>query len=75
LTRLNIILLLLIVGNAFSQDKTVSTLILKGDSLQELENWSQSRYFYALANKECIQTESCTFLISQSIKEKIESVD
>ncbi len=67
--------ILLILTTFHAQEKNVSYLVHKGDSLLAQENWSQSRYYYALANKQCMQTESCTFLISQTIKSKINIVD
>lgn len=73
--KLIIILFFLIAGVSYGQKQSVTFLMQKGDSLQEIENWSQSRYFYALANKECIQNESCTFLVSQAIKAEISKVD
>ena len=53
----------------------VSFLTSKGDSLQVADDWSQARYYYALANKKCIEKESCTYFVSQSIKSKIKQVD
>jgi tetratricopeptide (TPR) repeat protein len=47
----------------------------KGDSLQSNLEWEQSRYYYALANRKCIENDNCTFLFSQIIKSKISTVD
>lgn len=65
----------LILGTAYGQVANVTYLLQKGDSLQEAKNWSQARYFYVLANKECIKNESCTFLTSQTIKKNIDATD
>ncbi len=50
-------------------------LIGKADSLLKIKNWTQSRYFYSLAEKKCIQNDSCTYLTTQNIKKKIAIVD
>ncbi len=71
-------LILFLVGFHFlslAQKDEVSILMSKGDSLQHLDDWSQARYFYSLANKKCLQNESCTYLISQDIKNRINKID
>jgi hypothetical protein len=58
-----------------SQINEEKYLMNKADSLLQLKNWTQSRYFYGLAEKKCIQNDSCTYITTQSIKKKITIVD
>jgi hypothetical protein len=69
-----LVIFFLVFGTAFGQ-KGVEKILEKADSLVQISDFSQSRYYYELAQRYCEKDVSCRVLYEFAIEKKLWNLD